>query len=98
MKKRRLLVDFDGVLNNYTGWNNGILPNAKEGALEFLDELNTYYDIYIFTVRKPNSVKVWLKKYGFEKYIKEVTNKKIPAYAYIYDRGINFDGDFNEIQ
>jgi len=69
----------------------------KEGAFEFVKELALNYELWVFTTRNRESVLKWLSDYGFEKYIKDVTDKKEPAYVYIDDRGIRFDGDYEKL-
>lgn len=87
-------VDFDGVLNNYTGWRDGYMYLPREGARDFLHELSYKYTIAIFTARPTQLVKEWLDThkmpYDF------LTNEKIGAVAYIDDRAICFKGDFEE--
>lgn len=94
---RRIFIDFDGVINNYLGWQENEMYEPKEGALEFVKELAINYEIWVFTTRNRESVLKWLSDFGFEKHIKDVTNKKEPAYVYIDDRGIRFDGDYEKL-
>jgi len=39
----------------------------------------------------------WLIENNIDKYFKEVTNLKLPAYIYIDDRAIKFNGDFKAL-
>jgi len=92
---KNLCIDFDGVLNTYTGWQgNDELYSLKDGAKEFLQELAMSYRIYIFSTRNPFHIEKWLEKYDLKKYVFKITDKKEPAYAYIDDRGIKFEGDY----
>ncbi len=50
--KKTLLIDLDGVLNEYKGnFDKGYIPPIKEGAKDFLKELSKDYEIKIFTTR-----------------------------------------------
>lgn len=96
--KKTVCVDFDGVLNTYTGWQGEHeLFMPREGAEKFLDELSRKFDVHIFTTRSRDSVQTWLQKYDLQKYISTVTSKKEPALAYVDDRAIPFLGSFNAI-
>lgn len=93
---KNICVDFDGVLNNYEGWN-GVeeLYSPSNGAKEFLEELYDKYYVIIFTARDVELVEEWLVKYDMP--FNEVTNIKRGAFAYIDDRAICFKGDYNDI-
>jgi len=96
--KKKIFVDFDGVLNTYQGWNGeDELFQPREGSLGFLKTLSENYDIYIFTTRDREKVYRWMIKHHFYQYIQDITNKKEPAYLYIDDRAITFNGDYNKI-
>ena len=93
--KSNVCVDFDGVLNNYTGWNGeDDLSTPREGAREFLQNLQEEYTVVIFTARDKDKVKEWLELYDLP--FDSVTNIKEGAVAYIDDRAIRFDGDYNK--
>ena len=93
--KKRIYIDFDGVLNNYTGWTGDKnLSTPKVGAKDFLEKLSKSYEIYIFTTRDRETVYKWLIRYYLDDYIEDVTNIKEPAFVYIDDRSIKFDGDY----
>ena len=94
----RVCVDFDGVLNTYDGWQGeDKLFNPRLGAREFLEALNNYpYEVVIFTTRDPEKVWKWLKTYGLDDLIAEVTNEKIGALAYVDDRAVRFNGDYDK--
>ncbi len=96
MKKKTICIDFDGVLNTYTGWSGeDELFEMRDGCSDFLEKLSKIYKISVFTARNSNAVWKWLKKYDLDKFINEVTNIKVPAQVYIDDRAIRFDGDFH---
>jgi len=105
---QRLMIDFDGVIHQYTEWNDGKLNGPIEGAKEAIDILKQKYKIIIFTTRASkteNGPEVT------EKLIKDVedflntheihfdliTADKMGAMAYIDDKGIRFEGDWNNI-
>ena len=96
--KRKLLIDLDGVLNEYTGnYEENVIPPIKRGAKEFLEKcFEENYEIKIFTTRNRLRTTTWLIDNGLDKVISDVTNVKEPAYLYIDDRCILFNGDFNK--
>jgi hypothetical protein len=93
--RQTLLVDFDGVIHDYQGWN-GVepigQPIAKSRAALLL--LEKTYRIVIFTTRPAENVERWLRHYGFPDY--KVTDKKEPAYLIIDDRAITFNGIWSD--
>lgn len=96
MDKLTICVDFDGVLNTYTGWQGeNELYEPKEGVKEFLSRLNEDFKVIIHTARDPKKVIDWIEKHGLINYIYDVTNKKVPAMVYIDDRAIKFKGDYD---
>ena len=96
--KKTIFIDFDGVLNTYNCWQgDNELFEPMPYAKEFLKKLSESYVVYIFTTRNREKVYKWLIKYFFDDYICDVTNKKEPAYLYIDDRALKFDGDYRKI-
>lgn len=97
--KKIIMIDLDGVLNNYTKYNKDEIPEIRNGAREFLEKLHASnnYKLVLFTARSPMLATKWLIKNNLDKYFSDVTNVKYPAFLYIDDRGINFSGDYNEI-
>ena len=93
--KKTILVDLDGVLNEYKGdYNDAVIPSVRAGAKEFLEELSNNFIVKIFTTRSVQKVEEWFSLNKLNSYISGVTNKKEPAYLIIDDRCINFDGDY----
>lgn len=108
-----ICVDFDGVIHSYEhGWGDGsIYGDPIDGALEGLQTLLGHYAVVIFTSRDVDQVKKWMwermqlscatdhfkvqfwNEYG----VILVTNRKLPALAYIDDRGIRFVNWFQTI-
>lgn len=48
----------------------------------------------IFTTREPSGVWAWLEKHGLAELVDDVSNLKIPAFAYVDDRAIRFRGNY----
>lgn len=95
--KKLLLIDLDGVLNQYDGkYNPDLIPDIKIGAKEFLKNLSENYDIKIFTARNLLLTSKWLITNKLDKYVKDVTNIKEPAYLHIDDRCVCFTGNYKE--
>lgn len=92
--KERICVDFDGVLNEYNGYEEGNLGKPLSGSQDFIKELRRKYMVVIFTSRPKEQVSNWLSKNGFPDI--KVTNRKLPAVAYIDDRAIPFNGSYKQ--
>lgn len=95
--KKTIAVDFDGVLNNYKGYDARNLGTPRKNVEKFLKELSNDYTIIIFTSRNHSLVRHWLVENHLDKYIHNVTNSKPPAVAYIDDRAVNFSGDYDKV-
>jgi len=92
-----IAVDLDGVLNNYTKYEENNIPEIKAGAEEFIKELHKKgYKLVLFTNRKPFNASKWLIENKLDKYFSDVTNVKPIASIYIDDRALNFRGDYNQ--
>lgn len=96
-RKPTIALDFDGVLAEYTGWR-GKHHTGKPipGAVEFIRANLATYQFVIYTVREPEIITDWLQKNGFP--MIPVTNTKPMAVAYIDDRAIRFDGNWETVQ
>ena len=94
--QKTLMIDLDGVLNNYTKYDENYIPNIKQGAKEFLEKLSEKYELVLFTTRNSKLAENWLKKENIDRYFKEITNIKKPAFIYLDDRALNFNGNFNQ--
>jgi hypothetical protein len=95
-KKKTILIDLDGVLNQYNGnFNPDLIPEIKDGAKDFLKILHQDFNIKILTTRDISKTIEWLIQNDIEKYISGVTNTKEPAFLQIDDRCICFDGNFD---
>jgi len=96
--KKKIYIDFDGVLNNYAGWKGSAdLFEPLLGSNKFLYSLSTIFEVYIFTTRNTMLVTEWLIKHNLRIYVSGVTNVKEPAYAYVDDRAVKFDGDYEKV-
>lgn len=97
MYTKKILIDLDGVLNEYgkEKFDENNIPEIKIGAKEFLEELSKFAELYLFTTRNLLLATKWLIKYDLDKYFKDVTNIKIPSYLYVDDRTICFKGNYN---
>ena len=94
-KKKTILIDLDGVLNDYVGnYDKDFIPQIKAGAKEFLSDLSKNYDIKIFTTRNSELASKWIDENGLNEFVVGVTNVKEPCWVYIDDRCITFDGKF----
>lgn len=94
---KTICLDFDGVMNTYDGWkgeDNLFMP--KPGLPKFLAELRDRgFDIVVCSTRNVVKILEWLQIHHIDHYIKDVTNIKPLALAYIDDRGFRFSGDYN---
>lgn len=98
MCTKRILIDLDGVLNEYgqNKFDENFIPEIKEGAYEFVKEVSKDAELYLFTSRNLMLATKWLIKNHLDNFFKDVTNVKIPSYLYIDDRTICFNGDYNK--
>ncbi len=97
--KKTILIDLDGVLNNYNGnFDENFIPEIKTGVKEFLEKLSLNYKIKIFTTRNKILTAKWIIENHLENYILDITNTKDICHVYIDDRCINFDGNFENLE
>ena len=98
MYKKKILIDLDGVLNEYgkEPYNENFIPEIKIGAKEFIQNLSEIGELYLFTSRNLMLSTKWLIKNDIDTYFKDVTNTKLPSYLYIDDRCICFKGKYTE--
>lgn len=95
MIKKTICVDFDGVLHEYNGYEEGDFGEPLTGSKEFIKELRKKYKVVILTSRQKEQVIGWLTNNGFPSM--KITNRKIPAVAYIDDRAIQFKGNYKKV-
>ena len=97
-EKKLLLIDLDGVLNQYDGkFDKTYIPPIKQGAHEFLMKLSENYELKLFTTRNKLIACKWLIMNKLDKYFSDITNIKEPCHLFIDDRCIKFDGNYNSI-
>ena len=98
MFKKKILIDLDGVLNEYgkEPFDENFIPDIKAGAEEFIKELSEIAELYLFTTRNMLLSSKWLVENNLDKYFKDVTNIKLPSYLYIDDRCICFRGKYKQ--
>jgi hypothetical protein len=89
-------VDFNGVLDAYTGWKGAEhFDPPRPGAREFLEGLGGRgYRVVIFTTRYEDDVWSWLKAYALDQLVSAVTDRKPAAHVFVDDRAVCFRGDF----
>ena len=93
--RKTLLIDLDGVLNDYVGnYDKNFIPPIKVGAKEFFEDLSKNYQVKIFTTRDKNLASKWISENGLSELIVGITNVKEPCWVYVDDRCITFDGNF----
>lgn len=102
---RTIAIDFDGVIHAYSkGWDDGsIYDPPLPGAIEAIKSLQRQNNaVYVHTSRDPFQVAAWFYQYQvptvtefFRDFWSDtecvlVTQRKLPALAYIDDRAIRF--------
>lgn len=97
--RKTILLDFDGVLHHYTGWNEGRLNKPLPGARKACLLLARKYRLVCFTTRATNpelmeGVLQWLRQWGFPEM--RVTAIKEPSFVQIDDRSIPFTGQWSD--
>lgn len=95
---KRICIDFDGVLHDYSkGWQGeDVFNKPMDGAKDFVDRLKKEgWEVCILTSRTPSDK---LKQFFTDNEIPYdmITSEKVPAKVYLDDRGLRFNGDFNE--
>lgn len=94
-----ICVDLNGTLDLYQGWRGpSYWYRPRPGAGRFLAALKSRgFSVVIFTTREVPGVWAWLKRYRLARYVDDVTNLKIPAFAYVDDRAIPFRGNYDAV-
>jgi hypothetical protein len=102
-----ICIDFDGVISSYTSWKGRyIYGKPIKGAAQYTTLLKDHgWTIIIHTTRLENEhIEIYLNENGIKyDYINHNPNQPMPSnmgkpYANIYldDRGLNFNGDWEE--
>ena len=97
MFKKKILVDLDGVLNEYgkEKYDENHIPEIKTGAKNFIKKLSNMGELYLFTSRNLMLSTKWLIKNNIDEYFRDVTNIKLPSFLYIDDRTVCFRGNYD---
>ena len=96
--KKTILIDLDGVINNYTGnFDISFIPGIKKGARKFLFELAKNFEIKIFTTRNKILAAKWIIEENLDGIITDITDRKELSYLYIDDRCVNFNGNYSDL-
>ena len=94
--KRTILIDLDGVLNEYTGnFDKEYIPPIKNGAKEFIKNLSEKFELKLFTTRNKILASKWLIENNIDRFFSDITNTKDLAWLYIDDR--NYSDLINKI-
>ena len=94
---KKLLIDLDGVLNKYCGeYKEDYIPPILSGTKDFLEKVSKKYEVKIFSTRDKNLVQEWVFINNLDKYVSDITNIKEPAWAYLDDRCVFFNGNFDD--
>lgn len=98
--KKTVVFDFDGVIHSYTSGWQGVteIPDPPvPGIKESIDDLRAnYYEVIVVSTRTATpegyaAVTKWLQDNQIN--VHSVRATKPPAFVYIDDRAICFDGD-----
>lgn len=94
-----LALDFDAVLAEYTGWKGfKFTGKPRKGVRAFLQHLESSgVPFVVLTTRgDTKTVHEWFVKHKLPM-PQRITNEKIPAQAYVDDRAVRFNGDYDEL-
>ena len=106
-KQRTACIDFDGVINNYTGYKGiGVFEEPVPGAIENINKLKEAgWKIIIHTTRgETHLIKDYCEKYNIPVDEYNTNSNNYPhqnqgkpyADIYIDDRAVNFNGNWSE--
>lgn len=101
---KTIAIDFDGVIHSFElGYHDGTIYGSPiEGSVDAIKKLSKKYHIVIYTAKAkkdrplingktgPELIWEWLKKYGLNEYIKDITAEKPRCICYIDDKAIQF--------
>ncbi|REJ38272.1 MAG: hypothetical protein DIU84_00800 [Bacillota bacterium] len=96
---RTVCVDWNGVLDTYAGFRGEEhFDPPRPGAGRFLERLKAMgFCVVVLSTRRPDQVWDWLRRHGLDAHVDDVTDRKVPAVAYVDDRAIPFRGDYDEV-
>lgn len=102
---KQIAIDFDGVIHACSkGYHDGTIYDIPlENSLSSIRRIAKKYKIIVYSAKAREDrplvngktgvelIWEWLEKYGFKKYISDVTAEKPRAICYIDDRAITFN-------
>lgn len=99
---KTICLDFDGVVHSYrSGWKGETnIPDPPiHGVREAIRHLRKRYRVVIHSARSGTeegcmAIRQWLQRHDIE--VDDVCRTKPPAIAYVDDRAIPFNGDWQE--
>lgn len=96
---KRVCVDLNGVLDTYRGWQGRVTWHPpREGAAEFLRALRERgHEVVVLTTRDAEDADRWLRRSGLWRHVDRVTDRKLPALAYVDDRALPFRGSYARV-
>ena len=101
MKFKTILINLDGILNEYDGkFTRHYIPPMKQGAERFLKIVSRDFNIVIFTQRNQVFTFSWLQSNRIESYIEAITNEEIFCCLHIDSRyfNLNYDDILKELE
>ena len=97
--KKTILIDLDGVLNEYQGkFDKDLIPPIRLGAKDFIENLSEEFDLKLFTTRNKILASKWLIENKLDCYFSDITNVKELSWLIIDDRCLTFEGDYLKIK
>lgn len=98
MFKKTLLIDLDGVLNEYNKYfDETKISPIKRGAENFIKKLHKKYKLKLYTTRNKLLAAKWLINNNIDEYFDDITNIKELSWLTIDDRCITFRGNYDEM-
>lgn len=100
--KRTICLDFDGVIHGYqSGWKGAhIIPDMPvTGTKEAIEKLRETWKVVVYSSRSGQeggkaAMAEWITKHGIE--VDELADHKPPAFIYVDDRGVTFNGNWQD--
>ena len=95
---KTILIDLDGVLNEYNGvFDKDFIPKPRANVEIFLSKLSKNFQLKLFTTRSLLLASKWLIENDLDKYFVDVTNVKNLSWLMIDDRCLKFDGNYEHL-